>query len=79
MSARRRFHETLAFGRPDRVPLWEEGLRDDVLARWHTEGLPAGQDLADIFTYDQREQIEVNLRWTIRQRLRGWNVRNEYA
>lgn len=61
MSARRRFHETLAFGRPDRVPLWEEGLRDDVLARWHTEGLPAGQDLADIFTYDQREQIEVNL------------------
>ncbi|MDA0321627.1 MAG: hypothetical protein O2923_02775 [Verrucomicrobia bacterium] len=61
MTPRRRFHETMAFGCPDRVPLWDEGLRDDVLTRWYAEGLPADTDPATLFEVDRRERIDVNL------------------
>jgi len=36
MSTRRRFAEVMRGGRPDRVPLFSEGMRADVL-RQHTE------------------------------------------
>ncbi len=59
MTPRQRFHETMSYGQPDRVPLLEEGLRDDVLERWNSEGLDT--DLATLFCYDRRERIEVDL------------------
>ena len=41
MNSRQRFQQTMRYGAPDRVPYFEEGLRDDVLERWHKQGLPA--------------------------------------
>ena len=61
MPSRERFLRTMRHGRPDRVPYLEEGLRDDVLARWRAEGLPANADLPAMFHTDRREQIELVL------------------
>ena len=61
MTSRERFLRTMRFGRPDRVPYLEEGLRDDVLQRWRAEGLPADANLATMFHTDRREQIELVL------------------
>ncbi len=61
MTSRDRFLKTMRFGRPDRVPYLEEGLRDDVLQRWRAEGLPADANLSAMFHTDRREQIELVL------------------
>jgi len=61
MTSRERFRETMRYGRPDRVPYFEEGLRDDVLERWHEQGLPEGADLAAMFHTDHRERMPVNI------------------
>jgi len=61
MTPRQRFHETLRYGSPDRVPWLEEGLRDNVLEAWREQGLPAGADLAALFHYDRRERIELDM------------------
>lgn len=60
MNSRERFRETMRFGSPDRVPFLEEGLRDDVLERWHAEALPEDADLAQLFALDRRERIAVD-------------------
>jgi uroporphyrinogen decarboxylase len=61
MTSRKRFLETMRYGQPDRVPCLDEGLRDEVIARWRTEGLPKGADLPTLFRMDVREQVPVNL------------------
>ena len=61
MTARERFAETMRYGRPDRVPCFEEGLRHDVLERWREQGLPPDADLSTLFEFDRREQIPVDL------------------
>ncbi len=43
MNSRRRFLETMQYGTPDRVPYFEEGIRDEVLKVWHSQGLPHRQ------------------------------------
>jgi len=70
MTPRQRFRETMRYGRPDRVPFLEEGLRDDVLERWQEQGLAAGADLAAMFGYDRRERISLNL--GLRPPLKKW-------
>ncbi|MGB2823091.1 MAG: hypothetical protein WBF17_19055, partial [Phycisphaerae bacterium] len=60
-TARRRFAETMRYGRPDRVPYFEEGLRDDVLARWREQGLADEADLWASLQTDRREQVPVDL------------------
>jgi len=60
----------MRYGRPDRVPYLEEGLRDDVLQRWRAEGLPADADLATMFHTDRREQIELVLEPLPRSKVR---------
>ncbi len=47
----------MRYGRPDRVPYFEEGIRDDVIAAWQEQGLPPDADLAALFPTDQREEI----------------------
>ncbi len=44
MTPRRRYIETLTFGRPDRVPFEPGGPRESTLRRWRQEGLPEGAD-----------------------------------
>ena len=61
MTSRERFRETFRYGNPDRVPYFEEGLRDDVLERWHREGLSPDASLAEMFDTDRRERIGLNL------------------
>ena len=45
MTPRERFRQTMRYGRPDRVPLLSEGMRDDVLEGWHEQGLAKDTDL----------------------------------
>ncbi len=61
MTPRQRFRETMRFGRPDRVPYLAEGLRDEALASWRRQGLPAGADLDAMFGFDRRERVEIAL------------------
>jgi uroporphyrinogen decarboxylase len=61
MSSRERFRQTMGYGKPDRVPYFEEGIRKDVLQAWRTQGLAKDTDLATLFPCDQRERIEVDL------------------
>ncbi len=61
MSSRQRFLETMRYGRPDRVPYFEEGIRTNVLKVWRKQGLPRRADLSEMFPSDQRERIVVDL------------------
>lgn len=61
MTSRERFRETMAYGSPDRVPYFEEGIRDEVLAAWREQGLPPDADLTALFQTDWRERIPVNV------------------
>ena len=61
MSSRERFRETMAYGTPDRVPYFEEGIRKDVIKVWRKQGMPGNADLSRLFACDRRERIEVDL------------------
>lgn len=70
MTSRERFLQTMRYGRPDRVPCFDEGLRDGVLERWHEQGLPEDAEVADVFHYDRRERIAVDM--GLRPGLKKW-------
>ena len=40
MNSRERFLETMRYGNPDRVPYFEEGIRDEVLEAWRRQPVP---------------------------------------
>jgi hypothetical protein len=61
MNSRERFLETMRFGKPDRVPYFEEGIRKEVLNAWRRQGLAADADLAAMFTVDQREELDLDV------------------
>ncbi len=61
MNGRQRFLETMQFGHPDRVPYFEEGIRDDVLKAWRKQGLAADADLGKMFISDLREEIDLDV------------------
>jgi hypothetical protein len=61
MNSRQRFHEAMRFGRPDRVPYFEEGMREGVIETWHRQGLPHDVELSKLFSYDKREDLEPDL------------------
>jgi hypothetical protein len=61
MNSRTRFLETMRFGRPDRVPYFEEGIRKEVLKAWWKQGLAADADLSKMFTSDEREEIDLDV------------------
>jgi uroporphyrinogen-III decarboxylase len=58
MSNRQRFQETMHYGRPDRLPYFEEGIREEVVEVWRQQGLAADADLASLFPSDPVEHIE---------------------
>lgn len=57
MNSRCRFHETMRYGSPDRVPYFEEGTRDDVIETWSAQGLVPGMDIETMFLTDRRDEI----------------------
>ena len=59
MNDRKRFFETLHYGQVDRVPYFEEGIRDEVFAAWRKQGMPAGQ--TPWRTVDKREEIKLDV------------------
>jgi len=60
MNSRERFRETMQHGRPDRVPYFEEGIRNEVLRAWKNQGLSSKAELARTFPSDKREEIELD-------------------
>jgi hypothetical protein len=61
VNSRERFLETMRFGKPDRVPYFEEGIRRDVLKAWRKQGLSRDSSLQRMFTVDEREEIELEV------------------
>lgn len=57
MNSRQRFLETLCGGNPDHPPLFLEGIRDEVLQVWQSQGLARGSRLQDLFYYDDFEEL----------------------
>ena len=73
MNGRQRFLATMQFGKPDRVPYFEEGIRREVLRAWRKQGLSRDTDLLKMFTTDAREEIDLDVyphpwprRWPVR-------------
>ncbi len=90
MNSRKRFLETMRFGKPDRVPYFQEGIREGVLREWKRQGLGSAAELADMFPIDGREEVEIDgyphpgfIRWPdsvsglagLRRRLKPGNSR----
>jgi Uroporphyrinogen decarboxylase (URO-D) len=61
MNNRQRFLETMRFGKPDRLLLFEEGMRSQVLRSWRKQGLRDKQELAQLFHYDAYEEFSPDL------------------
>jgi uroporphyrinogen decarboxylase len=61
MNDRERFMETMRFGKPDRVPNFEQFIRDDVVERWRGEGLPQKASIDEYFNLDQRKVLPLKL------------------
>lgn len=47
----------MAYGQPDRVPYFEEGLREEVLRKWREQGMPADVPLSTLFHSDKQEEL----------------------
>jgi hypothetical protein len=60
MTSRQRFHKTMGFGTPDRVPYFEEGIRKDVIRSWHHQGLSRKTDIHDLFKNDHSYEVDLN-------------------
>ncbi|NOZ60442.1 MAG: hypothetical protein GXO74_02065 [Calditrichaeota bacterium] len=60
MTSRQRFHETMHFGTPDRVPYLEEGIRKDVIESWYRQGLSRKTDISDLFKIDHSHEVELD-------------------
>ena len=58
LNSRDRFIKTMKFELPDRPPLFEDGIRGDVLQIWRTQGLGKKDKLDSLFSFDKREEIE---------------------
>lgn len=59
MTGRQRFHETMRYGSPDRVPYFEEGIRKEVIKTWHRQGLSRKTDISTLFKSDPFYEIEL--------------------
>lgn len=61
MKSRERFIKTMKGQNPDRPPLFEDGLRDNVLKNWRSQGLGKRSKLNEMLVFDIREEFEPNL------------------
>jgi Uroporphyrinogen decarboxylase (URO-D) len=70
VNSRERFQETLRYGASDRVPYFEEGIRNDVLRAWQRQGLGCRFEFEAMFRHDRREEIHPDLEQL--PRLKQW-------
>jgi len=61
MTTRERFRETMGYGRPDRVPYFEEGIRSEVIRAWRRQGLPPCCEPSKLFPCDRWERVRLDL------------------
>ncbi len=61
MNSRERFRATMQYGKPDRVPYFEEGIREEVLNAWMKQGLASKSEFARMFPCDKREEIQLEV------------------
>ncbi|OGO11025.1 MAG: hypothetical protein A2Y53_00855 [Chloroflexi bacterium RBG_16_47_49] len=61
MNSRDRFIKTMKYEHADRPPLFEDGIREEVLKLWHNQGLGKKTSLEALFSFDPREEIETIL------------------
>ncbi len=62
MNERERFRRIFRGDPVDRPPLLEEGIREEVIDRWRTQGLPARKTHVEIFGLTPHENVEPDLR-----------------
>ncbi len=62
MNERERFQRIFRGEEVDRPPLLDEGVRDEVIERWHREGLPKGKTHLEIFGITPHENVGPDLR-----------------
>lgn len=70
MTARERFRTVMDGGTPDRIPRFDDGVREEVLAAWERQGLPPHSDLHALFGLDRRQEIMPD--FEPRPRLERW-------
>jgi hypothetical protein len=51
----------MRYGDIDRAPLFEEGIRTEVLSLWRRQGMPFESSIHDDFIFDKREEAQPNL------------------
>ena len=61
MENRQRFYESLHYGNPDRLPYFEEGIREDVLEAWEEQGHTMGSEAEELLKADEKEEIKIDL------------------
>jgi hypothetical protein len=61
LNARDRFISTLHFGAVDRVPFHDDEVREEVLERWRSQGMPKASHLSELFGLDRWETVPLNL------------------
>jgi hypothetical protein len=57
MNSRERFLKVMRYEPVDRVPYFEEGIRDEVIEAWKKQGLPENREISTLFETDGREEI----------------------
>jgi hypothetical protein len=77
MNERERFVKTMRFEKPDRVPYFEQYIREDTIERWHGEGLPRGINVEEYFHLDHREVIPLKLSYKDLDRRFDYPIENE--
>lgn len=55
------FYEALHYGKPERIPYFEEGIRPETLTAWREQGLSADIDPLAQFPSDGREEIQLDV------------------
>lgn len=78
MNSRERFLKVMRYEPVDRVPYFEEGIRDEVIEVWKKQGMPENREISTLFETDRREEIFPDLE--PRPELNQWPVtRQELA
>ncbi len=69
MTNRQRFHEIMHFGKPDRVPCLNEGIRKEVIKTWYRQGLSKRENISDLFKTDPSYEIDLESFSTLYEKL----------
>jgi hypothetical protein len=75
MNSQERFTKVMRYEPVDRVPYFEEGIRDEVINVWRQQGLPESTEISALFGTDHREEIFPDIE--PRPELKKWPVTTE--